>query len=79
MRPWPRKRPKVIKPQAVVAPPGQFVTEKFPVFTHGDTPRIALSEWRFRIYGLVDMDVTLDWEQFKYAAQRPLSRRTSTA
>ncbi len=45
-------------------PPGQFVTEKFPVLTYGSTPRIDLKEWRFRIFGLVEEDVTLDWEQF---------------
>lgn len=45
-------------------PPGQFVTEKFPVLTYGSTPRIDLKEWRFRIFGLVEEEVTLDWEQF---------------
>ena len=69
MRPWPMKKPKEIRPQAVAAPPGQFVTEKFPVFTHGDNQKISLNEWRFRIYGLVDWEVTLDWEQFKFLPQ----------
>ena len=69
MRPWPTKKPKEIRPQAVAAPPGQFVTEKFPVFTHGDNQKISLNEWRFRIYGLVDWEVTLDWEQFKFLPQ----------
>ncbi len=46
------------------APPGQFVTEKFPVLTYGATPRIALDKWQFRIFGLVDDEVTLDWQQF---------------
>ncbi len=46
------------------APPGQFVTEKFPVLTYGATPRIALDKWQFRIFGLVDDEVTLDWRQF---------------
>ena len=30
------------------APPGQFVTEKFPILTYGATPRISLDDWQFR-------------------------------
>ncbi len=45
-------------------PPGQFVTEKFPVLTFGSTPRIDLDTWQFRIFGLVEKEVTLDWRQF---------------
>ena len=46
------------------APPGQFVTEKFPVLTFGPIQSIDLDKWRFRIFGLVDEEVTLDWKQF---------------
>ena len=35
-------------------PPGQSTTEKWPVLTYGETPRIDKKEWRFRIFGLVD-------------------------
>ena len=48
----------------VDAPPGQFVTEKFPVLTFGPTPRVPTAEWRFRVFGLVAEELTLDWEQF---------------
>ena len=51
-------------PDGVDAPPGQYVTEKFPVLTFGPTPRISLDEWRFRVFGLVDKEIVLDWEQF---------------
>ena len=46
------------------APPGQFVTERFPVLTFGPTPRISLDDWQFKIFGLVDEEITLDWNQF---------------
>jgi DMSO/TMAO reductase YedYZ molybdopterin-dependent catalytic subunit len=46
-------------------PPGQKIVEKWPVFTHGDTPQIDLDTWRFRIYGSVDREVELTWEQFQ--------------
>ena len=45
-------------------PPGQFVTEKFPVLTFGSTPKIDLESWRFKAFGLVRKEVELDWEQF---------------
>ena len=42
-------------------PPGQFVTDKFPVFTYGKTPKIDIAEWRLRLFGLANA-VTLAWE-----------------
>ena len=45
-------------------PPGQYVTEKFPVLTFGPTPKIDLPTWRFRLFGLVSEELTLDWDQF---------------
>ena len=50
--------------KGVDVPPGQFVTDKFPVLTFGSTPRIDLDTWQFRIFGLVEEEVTLDWRQF---------------
>ncbi len=32
-------------------PPGQFVTEKFPVLTFGATPNIDLDTWEFKDMG----------------------------
>ena len=46
------------------APPGQFVTEKFPVLTFGPTPRIPTADWQFRVFGLVEQELNLDWDQF---------------
>ena len=43
-------------------PPGQFVTEKFPVLTFGPTPQVDLETWRMRVFGLVEEEVTLDWD-----------------
>ena len=56
-----RLNPDRVRPDA---PPGQFVTDKFPVLTFGPTPRISLDDWQFKISGLVDEEVTLDWKQF---------------
>ena len=38
-----------VKPQeGVEAPPGQFVTDKFPVLTYGQTPVVETKDWKFR-------------------------------
>ncbi len=46
-------------------PPGQHVVENWPVLTYGGTPRIDLSGWRLRLYGLVEKEVELTWEEFQ--------------
>jgi DMSO/TMAO reductase YedYZ molybdopterin-dependent catalytic subunit len=54
-------------------PPGQFVTEKFPVLSYGPTPQIDLVDWRLRVFGLVSSEVTLDWEQLIRLSQTVLT------
>ncbi len=44
-------------------PPGQYLTERFPVLHAGVTPKIDLSKWDFRIEGLVDEPVSFDYDQ----------------
>jgi DMSO/TMAO reductase YedYZ molybdopterin-dependent catalytic subunit len=51
-------------PSADRLPPGQRLTEGFPVLDLGVQPEIALSGWTLSIDGLVDNPVTLSWEQF---------------
>lgn len=45
-------------------PPGQFVTEKFPVLTFGAAPKVDLETWQFKVSGLVEKELTLTWEEF---------------
>ena len=45
-------------------PPGQFLSKKFPVLTYGSTPQVNLQTWKIRIFGLVEREITLDWQQF---------------
>ena len=44
------------------APPGQFVTEKFPVLTFGETPKIDIAQWNLKLFGLTQNDITLKWD-----------------
>ena len=46
-------------------PPGQFLSKKFPVLTYGNSPKIDLASWNLRVYGLVQHQVELDWQQLQ--------------
>lgn len=64
------KRPDQIKnaPDQAMGdrvPPGQFLSKKFPVLTYGSTPKVDLATWKIRVFGLVEHEVELTWEQFK--------------
>jgi len=45
-------------------PPGQVLTQKWPVLTYGETPRADLQTWTFRCFGLVDNEVSWTWKEF---------------
>ena len=45
-------------------PPGQYLTEKWPVLHAGTVPGTDLATWDFRVWGEVENPITLDWEQF---------------
>jgi DMSO/TMAO reductase YedYZ molybdopterin-dependent catalytic subunit len=45
-------------------PPGQYLTEKWPVLHAGSVPHTDLATWDFRVWGEVESPVTLTWEQF---------------
>ena len=45
-------------------PPGQYVTQDFPVLSAGPTPHTPLDRWTFAIRGLVREPVEWTWEEF---------------
>jgi DMSO/TMAO reductase YedYZ molybdopterin-dependent catalytic subunit len=45
-------------------PPGQTLTDGFPVLDLGVQPEISLDAWRLKIDGLVEAPAELTWEQF---------------
>jgi DMSO/TMAO reductase YedYZ molybdopterin-dependent catalytic subunit len=45
-------------------PPGQYVTDDFPVLSAGPTPYSPLSEWDFTIRGAADRPVAWTWNEF---------------
>jgi DMSO/TMAO reductase YedYZ molybdopterin-dependent catalytic subunit len=46
-------------------PPGQYLTEKWPVLHAGDVPNVDLATWDFKVWGEVEEPLTLTFEQLK--------------
>ena len=44
-------------------PPGQYMTDKWPVLHAGDVPHTDLSTWTFRVFGEVEQEVELSWNE----------------
>jgi len=53
-------------------PPGQSLTVKFPVLHYGSIPGFNPDTWRFRIWGEVEEENSLTWEDFKQLPQTEL-------
>jgi DMSO/TMAO reductase YedYZ molybdopterin-dependent catalytic subunit len=46
-------------------PPGQVLTEKWPVLHYGNIPRYDISKWRLRIHGQVQHEATLSLDEVR--------------
>jgi DMSO/TMAO reductase YedYZ molybdopterin-dependent catalytic subunit len=45
-------------------PPGQYLTDKWPVLHAGSVPDVDLATWTFRVFGEVEQELELAWQQF---------------
>ena len=54
-----------LKQKDPTVPPGQTVTEGFPVLHVGEVPQIDLRTWRLRIFGLVENPFELSYEELR--------------
>ena len=45
-------------------PPGQSLTNKFPVLHYGPTPQTDLKTWDLRVFGAVEEEAVWNWEEF---------------
>jgi DMSO/TMAO reductase YedYZ molybdopterin-dependent catalytic subunit len=54
-------------------PPGQSLTQKFPVLHYGPTPRTDLDKWDLRIFGLVEEEKEWNWEEFNQLPRKKLT------
>ena len=46
-------------------PPGQYLTEKWPVLHAGDVPRTDLASWDLRVFGEVEQELSLTWGELQ--------------
>ena len=54
-------------------PPGQYLTEKWPVLHAGSVPKIDLATWDLTVSGEVERPLTLSWEQLLELPSRELT------
>ena len=45
-------------------PPGQRLTEGWPVLHYGAIPRLDPETWRFHVWGLVEEERKFTWDEF---------------
>jgi len=46
-------------------PPGQYLTEKWPVLHYGPIPPFDAKRWDFRVWGEVENEIRLTWDEFQ--------------
>jgi DMSO/TMAO reductase YedYZ molybdopterin-dependent catalytic subunit len=46
-------------------PPGQYLTDKWPVLHAGTVPRVDLATWDLHVHGEVENPIRLTWDEFK--------------
>ena len=51
-------------------PPGQALTNKFPVLHYGAVPNYDLTRWDFRVFGEVEESKTFSWSEFSQLPMR---------
>ena len=54
-------------------PPGQYVTEKFPVLHYGSVPRTDLASWDLKVYGAIDAPFRLTWDAFRQLPRKQVT------
>ncbi len=54
-------------------PPGQYLTEKWPVLHAGTVPNTDLAAWDFRVFGEVESPLTLSWDEFTALPTREIT------
>ena len=53
-------------------PPGQSLTQKFPVLHYGPVPPFNPAAWDFRVFGLVEAEKRWTWEEFNTLPRRKI-------
>ena len=54
-------------------PPGQYLTEKWPVLHAGTVPDVDLGTWEFRAFGEVEEPLTLTYDELRTLPQSEIT------
>jgi DMSO/TMAO reductase YedYZ molybdopterin-dependent catalytic subunit len=54
-------------------PPGQYLTEKWPVLHAGTVPQTDLATWNFKVFGEVEEPVTLGYDELQALPQTEIT------
>ncbi len=60
-----RKREEAERQREGRLPPGQSLTQKFPVLHYGPVPRFDPATWDFRVWGEVEQERRWTWDEFQ--------------
>ncbi len=68
-----RKQAEKLGVDPARVPPGQYLTERFPVLSVGPNPKYDLSTWDLSVFGEVDREVKLSWDEVMALPQRDVT------
>jgi DMSO/TMAO reductase YedYZ molybdopterin-dependent catalytic subunit len=54
-------------------PPGQYLTDKWPVLHAGSVPRTDLATWDFRVFGSVENEIVLSYDELQALPQTEIA------
>lgn len=54
-------------------PPGQSLTNKFPVLTYGPVPKFDPATWDLRVFGEVEKEMSWNWDEFTKLPTRTIT------
>ncbi len=64
------KKPGLPEDVGTRVPPGQYLTEKWPVLHYGPVPSFDPKRWDFRVWGRVENELRWSWDEFQALEQR---------
>ena len=68
-----RKQAEKLGIDPIRIPPGQYLTERFPVLTVGPNPKYDLATWEFTVFGEVEREVRLTWDELTALSQHDVT------
>jgi DMSO/TMAO reductase YedYZ molybdopterin-dependent catalytic subunit len=68
-----KRQAKALGIDASRVPPGQYITERFPVMNVGPNPGYDLATWDFHVFGHVENTVRLSWDELMELPQREVT------